>query len=97
MVNGRSLTIKNEKEATQTRQRKVLPSRRSYVRYRIIPDSVTIPLEGKISYNTYVVRDPEIESFPFETNLQYSGRNRLLPGSVFLAAGNDICDEAEIR
>ena len=30
----------------------VLPSRLRYVRYRIIPNSVTIPLEGKISYNT---------------------------------------------
>ncbi len=51
MVNGQSLTINNEKEAIPNMTGKVLPNRLRYVRYRIIPDSVTIPLEGKISYN----------------------------------------------
>ncbi len=56
MVNGQSLTIKNEKEATQTRQGKVLPSRLSYVRYRIIPDSVTIP--WRVRYPTTPPDEP---------------------------------------
>ena len=40
------------RKLSQTRHAKVLPSRLRYVRYRIIPNRVTIPLEGKISYNT---------------------------------------------
>ena len=46
--------------------------------------------------NLMLYATPKLSPFLSKQNPQYSGRNRLLAGTVFLAGGNNICDEAEI-